>query len=66
MDSFTAVVMVWAGTLVIAFFAGRHVPMADVVQTCTNKGEIVIQGKVLKCKPVAVMVDGKRMSIISE
>ena len=63
MDGFTAGLMFWVLTLCAAFAAGRYTPNFDVVTDCNQKGEVVIQSKVIKCKVQAVYVDGKRVEL---
>lgn len=63
MDGFTAVVILWVATLCAAFFAGQYMPLTEVVKDCGTKGESQIRSTFIQCKPVAVLVAGKRESI---
>lgn len=63
MDGFTAVVILWIATLCAAFFAGQYLPLQEVINDCGTKGEIQIRSTFIQCKPVAVLVAGKREKI---
>lgn len=64
MDGFTwfLVTMFLAGAG--GFAAGRYMPLYDVQKDCATKGEFVVQNTVIKCKPVAAIVDGKRVEFV--
>lgn len=49
-----------------AFTAGRYFPLVDVKQDCATKGEFIAQSTIIKCKPVAAMVDGKRIEFTEQ
>ena len=66
MDGFTAVVLIWGATLIAAFSVGKWAPQAKLGADCAQKNEMVISGKIYQCKPVAVFVDGKRVSLVNE
>jgi hypothetical protein len=54
----------WSGLMLFAGFgAGRYMPMNDVQQTISKTGEVQIRHTVYQCKPVASMVDGRRLEI---
>ena len=63
MDGLTAGVIVWAMTIAAAFLAGKYIPQAEVVKSCVDKGEVTIQSTVLKCEPVATIINGKRVKL---
>lgn len=63
MDGFTAGLILWISTLCAAFFAGQYLPLQGVIDDCGTKGEIQIRSTFIQCKPVAVLVAGKRESI---
>lgn len=60
MDSFSAILFVWLMTLCAAFFAGQYMPLQGVIDDCGTKGEVQIRSTFIHCKPVAVLVAGKR------
>lgn len=63
MDNFTIGLIFWVFTAVISFFIGQYTPNQMIVGDCADKGEHVIQGTVLECKPIATFINGKRVSI---
>lgn len=64
MDGFTVIVILLCVVGAAGFGVGRMVPLAEVKSDCTKSGEVVIQGTVIKCKPVAAWVDGKRIEFV--
>lgn len=60
MDGLPAVVFLWIATLCAAFFAGQYMPLQKVIDDCGTKGEVQIRSTFVQCKPVAVLVAGKR------
>lgn len=64
MDGFTAILILLIGVGAAGFGIGRIAPLADVKSDCTKSGEVVIQGTVIECKPVAAWVDGKRIKFV--
>lgn len=60
MDGFTAITILWFSTLCAAFFAGQYLPLQEVIDNCGTKGEIQVRTTFIQCKPVAVLVAGKR------
>lgn len=63
MDGFWAFICWTVVTCGIAFSVGRFVPQDDLVGDCAQKGEAQIRSTFIQCKPVASMVDGRRMEI---
>lgn len=63
MDGFTACLSLWVLTLCAAFAAGKYLPNGDLVRECNSKGQVTIQSKVIQCKVIAVLVDGRRVEL---
>lgn len=66
MDGVTAFFFAIILAATIGFSAGRYYPLADVKQECATKGEFIAQSTIIKCKPVAAMVDGKRIEFVEK
>jgi hypothetical protein len=66
MDGFAAFILVMFFVGGISFSAGRYTPLADVKSDCAKAGETTIQGTIIKCKPVAAWVDGKRVEFVEQ
>lgn len=66
MDGFTAFIIAMVLAAGAGFAAGRYMPQEDVKASCYLKGEVVINNTVIKCKPVAAMVDGKRVEFTEQ
>jgi len=66
MDSFTAFIIAVCVAAGIGFVGGRYSPQEDVKTSCYLKGEVVINNTVIKCKPVAAIVDGKRVEFVEK
>ncbi|MNE36166.1 hypothetical protein D3C80_1299670 [compost metagenome] len=66
MDGFTAALIALVLIAGGSFTAGRYMPLYDVKKDCSTKGEFVVQSTVIKCKPVAAWVDGKRIEFVEQ
>lgn len=64
MDGITAFILAMCVCVSVGFATGRLLPLGDVKTECANKGETVIQSTIIKCKPVAAIVDGKRVEFV--
>lgn len=64
MDGFTALICWSVFVAMLGFSAGRYTPLVDVKADCADKGEIIVKNTVIKCKPVAAVVDGKRIEFV--
>jgi hypothetical protein len=63
MDGFTAgltVFVLWSGLM---FTVGHYFPQADLARDCTKTGQMTVSRVVFECKPVGMIVDGRRMEI---
>lgn len=61
MDTFTAFVLSLVVVGGIGYLGGRYAPLSEVKNDCGDAGEVIIQNTVIKCKPVASIVNGKRI-----
>lgn len=66
MDGATAILLALVFVGGIGFSAGRYTPLVDVKQDCANAGEVIIQSTIIKCKPIAALVDGKRIEFVEK
>lgn len=66
MDGFAAF-LIWTVVIGgICFTAGRYAPLEDIKTGCYAKGEMTIHSTVLKCKPFAAIIDGKRVEFVEQ
>lgn len=66
MDGATAILLAFVFVGGIGFAAGRYTPLVDVKADCTKDGETTVQSTVIKCKPIAAWVDGKRIEFVEK
>jgi hypothetical protein len=55
---------IWTFVTCAASFAfGKYTPNMDLVRDCNSKGQVIVQSKVIQCKVIAVLVDGRRVEL---
>lgn len=62
MDSFSVGVIAWLATLFVAFAAGQLWPLDEMVKQCSETGETTVRTTVLSCKPIATIINDKRVT----
>jgi hypothetical protein len=62
MDGFYAFCMWTAFVAFMSFATGKYFPATDIRKDCGLTGETIISKTVIKCKPVAAIVDGHRVN----
>lgn len=63
MDGFTAGLLFWVATLMAAYTLGHYMPQDELGKACTQTNQMIVRSTVYDCKPVGVIVNGKRMEL---